>query len=98
MISPSIGYIQLKGFTQDASKEVKNALLALKQNTGLKGVILEVRGNPGGLLHEAVGIANIFVPKGELVVNTKGKAKEGGQFHRISHQFFSRGHAITPWP
>ncbi len=77
MITPEIGYIQLKGFTQDASKEVKNALLELKKNMQLKGVILDVRGNPGGLLHEAVAIANIFVPKGELIVNTKGKAKEG---------------------
>ncbi|MEY3842793.1 MAG: hypothetical protein RIR80_364 [Bacteroidota bacterium] len=90
MISPSIGYIQLKGFTQDASKEVKNALLALKQNTGLKGVILDVRGNPGGLLHEAVSIANIFVPKGELVVNTKGKAKEGEK------KYFTINDAIDP--
>ena len=77
MITPEIGYIQLKGFTQDANKEVKNALLELKKNVQLKGVILDVRGNPGGLLHEAVAIANIFVPKGELIVNTKGKAKEG---------------------
>ena len=77
MITPEIGYIQLKGFTQDANKEVKNALLELKKNMQLKGVILDVRGNPGGLLHEAVAIANIFVPKGELIVNTKGKAKEG---------------------
>ncbi|MEN9370341.1 MAG: hypothetical protein RI952_1206 [Bacteroidota bacterium] len=77
MITPEIGYIQLKGFTQDANKEVKNALLELKKNMQLKGVILDVRGNPGGLLHEAVSIANIFVPKGELIVNTKGKAKEG---------------------
>ena len=90
MISPSIGYIQLKGFTQDASKEVKNALLALKQNTGLKGVILDVRGNPGGLLHEAVAISNIFVPKGELVVNTKGKAKEGEK------KYFTINDAIDP--
>lgn len=77
MITPEIGYIQLKGFTQDANKEVKNALLELKKNMQLKGVILDVRGNPGGLLHEAVAIANIFLPKGELIVNTKGKAKEG---------------------
>ncbi len=77
MITPEIGYIQLKGFTQDANKEVKNALMELKKNMQLKGVILDVRGNPGGLLHEAVAIANIFVPKGELIVNTKGKAKEG---------------------
>ena len=90
MISPSIGYIQLKGFTQDASKEVKNALLALKQNTGLKGVILDVRGNPGGLLHEAVAISNIFVHKGELVVNTKGKAKEGEK------KYFTINDAIDP--
>ncbi len=77
MMNETVGYIQLKGFTQEASKEVKNALLDLKKNQNLKAVILDLRGNPGGLLHEAVAISNIFIDKGELVVNTKGKSKDG---------------------
>lgn len=76
MINNEIGIIQLKGFTQNASKEVKNALKELKKNSNLKAVILDLRGNPGGLLHEAVDISSIFVNKGELAVTTKGKSKD----------------------
>jgi carboxyl-terminal processing protease len=76
MITNEIGIIQLKGFTQNANKEVKNALKELKKNSNLKAVILDLRGNPGGLLHEAVDISNIFVNKGELAVSTKGKSKD----------------------
>ncbi len=70
-----IGYVQLSDFTPDAGKEVKNAVMALKEK-GAKGIILDLRGNPGGLLIEAVNIANIFLPKGKLVVSTKGKIPE----------------------
>lgn len=76
MINESIGYIKLTGFTQDAGREVKDALVALKQNPGLKGVILDLRGNPGGLLREAINIVNVFVEKGIDIVSTKGKVKE----------------------
>jgi carboxyl-terminal processing protease len=75
MVGKDIAYIQLSDFTPDAGKEVKNALLALKEQ-GAKGVILDLRGNPGGLLIEAVNITNIFLPKGKLVVSTKGKIPE----------------------
>lgn len=72
MVAPETGYIQLTDFTPDAGKEVKNALLSLKEK-GAKQLILDLRGNPGGLLMEAVNICNIFIPKGKLVVSTKGK-------------------------
>jgi carboxyl-terminal processing protease len=70
-----IGYVQLSDFTPDAGKEVKNAVVTLKDK-GARGIILDLRGNPGGLLIEAVNIANIFLPKGKLVVSTKGKIPE----------------------
>lgn len=75
MVNNDIAYIQLSDFTPDAAKEVKNALVALKEQ-GAKGVILDLRGNPGGLLIEAVNITNLFLPKGQLVVSTKGKIPE----------------------
>jgi carboxyl-terminal processing protease len=75
MAGNDIAYIQLTDFTPDAGKEVRNALVALKEK-GAKGAILDLRGNPGGLLIEAVNIANIFIPKGKLVVSTKGKIPE----------------------
>ncbi len=75
MIAPDMGYVQLTEFTVDAGKDVKNAVVALKEK-GAKYIILDLRGNPGGLLHEAVNICNIFIPKGKKVVDTKGKVSE----------------------
>jgi carboxyl-terminal processing protease len=75
LVANDIAYIQLSDFTPDAAKEVKNALTVLKEQ-GAKGVILDLRGNPGGLLIEAVNITNLFLPKGKLVVSTKGKIPE----------------------
>jgi carboxyl-terminal processing protease len=75
MVSPETGYIQLVDFTPDAGKEVRNALGNLKEK-GASSIILDLRGNPGGLLMEAVNICNLFISKGKLVVSTKGKVAE----------------------
>lgn len=72
MIRDSIGYIQLTGFTDKLSEEVKNAVSALKAD-GAKRLVLDLRGNGGGLLTEAIDIVSLFVPKGTLVVSQKGK-------------------------
>ena len=82
MINNETGYINLTGFTENAGKEVKDALLELKKNNALKNVILDVRGNPGGLLHEAVNIVNVFVPQAQEIVSTKGKVKEWNKIYR----------------
>jgi carboxyl-terminal processing protease len=76
MIDDKIGYIKLTGFTQDAGREVKDALTKLKENPSLEGVVLDLRGNPGGLLREAINIVNVFVEKNIDIVSTKGKVKE----------------------
>jgi carboxyl-terminal processing protease len=73
MLDHDIGYIKLTSFTQKAAAEVKQALMKLREKTELKGVIIDLRGNGGGLLNEAVDIVNIFVDKGQDVVTTKGK-------------------------
>jgi len=75
MLSTDVGYIQLTEFTPDAGKEVKNALVSLKEK-GAKYLILDLRNNGGGLLHEAGNICNLFIPKGKKVVDTKGKVEE----------------------
>ena len=75
MIENDIAYIHLSDFTPDAAKEVKASLSDLMAK-GAKGVVLDLRGNPGGLLIEAVNITNLFIPKGKLVVSTKGKIPE----------------------
>ncbi len=76
MINEHTGYIVLEEFRNDAGKEVADALKELKKNAGLTSVILDLRGNPGGLLHEAVNIVNVFVPRDQLVVSTKGKVTD----------------------
>lgn len=76
-VSDNVGYISLTVFTQNAGANIAKALKDLKtQNPDMAGVILDLRHNGGGLLHEAVNICNIFIPKGEIVVTTKGKIKE----------------------
>lgn len=77
MVSNDIGYISLTTFTRNAGRNVADALKALKKdNPALKGVIFDLRDNGGGLLNEAVNISNIFIPKGQVVVKTKGKVKD----------------------
>ena len=75
MLNNEVGIIKQTGFTDGASQEVAAALDSLKLQGATK-VVLDLRGNPGGLLNEAVNISNIFVPKGQLVVNTVGKIEE----------------------
>jgi len=73
LLKGDIAYIQLSSFTNTATTEVRDAYLELSQNRKLNGVILDLRGNPGGLFVEAVKICNLFLEKDVLVVSTKGK-------------------------
>lgn len=75
-IAPGIGYILLTQFTDRASSEVQQAYQRLKKNGDLKGLILDLRGNPGGLLGEAVNVSNLFLDKGQEVVRTRGRARQ----------------------
>ena len=74
-IKEGIGYIRLRSFTRNCSAELKSAIIELKKQQDLKGLILDLRGNPGGLLNESVDIVNLFVAQGEEVVSTRGKIK-----------------------
>jgi carboxyl-terminal processing protease len=76
MLNDSVGYIKLTSFTRNANKDVKEALLDLRDNQNAKALVFDMRGNPGGLLIEAVEISNLFVNKGNLIVSTKGKVKQ----------------------
>ena len=75
MIDSKTGYIRFTGFTQNCIADVKNAMVKLKENN-VQQIILDLRGNPGGLLTEAVEIVNLFVPQGSEIVSTKGKVKQ----------------------
>ncbi len=81
MLDESTAYIKLTGFTRRAGREVKDALLQLQEENNVQHVILDLRGNGGGLLHEAVNIANLFLDKGSLIVNTKGRLEDRTSTH-----------------
>ncbi len=76
MLNNEVGYIKLNSFTDKCTEEVQDAFKELKEKKGMKALVLDLRGNPGGLLNEAVSLSNLFVEKGQLVVSTKGKVKE----------------------
>ena len=79
MLNNETGYIKLTGFTKDACKEVKEALIKLKTENNCKSIVFDLRGNPGGLLHQAVDIVNLFIEKGQDVAVTKGRIKDWEQ-------------------
>lgn len=81
MIDDNIGYARLTSFTRTASQEVKDAFIDLRDNHGMTQFVFDLRGNGGGLLREAVNIVNLFVPKGQEVVSTKGKIEEWDRKH-----------------
>lgn len=81
MLSEDIGYVKLNEFTMQSGRDVRNSVADLKEQ-GAKKVILDLRGNPGGLLMEAVNIANIFIPKGKEVVSTRGKVEDNNMVYK----------------
>jgi len=85
MLGDKTGYIALSRFNRKASSETKNALRELKAD-GAERIILDLRGNPGGLLIEAINIVNLFVPKGELVVTTKSKVQKYNRSYRTKNE------------
>lgn len=76
MVSENTGYIKLSQFLENSAAEVRDALVTLKQNPKMTNVILDLRGNGGGLLREAVDIVNLFVDKNQKIVSQKGKVKD----------------------
>lgn len=85
MVDDKTGYLKLDDFTPGASREVADAITRLK-DAGATRLILDLRDNPGGLLHEAINIVSLFVPKGEEVVSTKGKVAEWNKrYHTLNN-------------
>ena len=82
MLNDDVGYINLLQFNPNSANEVKNAFTSLNSENSLSGIILDLRGNGGGLLNEAVDIVNIFVPKNKIIVTTKGKLSTNTHIHK----------------
>ncbi|MCI0530420.1 MAG: S41 family peptidase [candidate division Zixibacteria bacterium] len=85
----NIGYVRLKKFSENSSQEVAQALLELKKSNP-QGIILDLRGNPGGLLNEAVLVAALFLDGKKLIMETKG------QNPNLNQKFYSEGAAVEP--
>ena len=84
MVADGIGYVRLRSFTRNCSNEVKEAIMELKDENELKGLVLDLRSNPGGLLNESVNLCNLFIDKGQEVVSTKGKIKDWEKSYKTS--------------
>ena len=78
-----IGYLDLNSFTGDCSKDVRKAFLEMKKD-GMKSLVLDLRNNGGGSLQEAINIVNMFVPKGLVLVNTKGKLERANREYKTT--------------
>lgn len=80
----NIGYIVLTSFTNECSKEMRKAIIELKKQ-GATSFVIDLRSNGGGLLNEAVEIVNMFVPKGKVIVTTKGKIKQSNEVFKTKN-------------
>lgn len=76
----NIGFIQLTSFTDGCAKEMRRAIIELKKQ-GATSFVIDLRSNGGGLLNEAVDIVNLFIPKGQTIVTTKGKTKQANEVY-----------------
>ena len=85
MVDDKTGYIVLSKFNAKASSQTKAALIDLK-GKGAEKIILDLRGNPGGLLSEAINVTNLFVDKGELIVTTKSKVKKFNREYKTKNK------------
>jgi carboxyl-terminal processing protease len=84
-IAPKTGYINLSGFTQDCGKQFRDAFVQLKNEKHIDKLIIDLRYNPGGLLVEAVNIVNIFIDKGEDIVEMKGRVQEWNKMFKTEN-------------
>lgn len=85
VVRDSVGYLALSSFTENCAKDVKKAFVELKQR-GAKSLIIDLRGNGGGSLAEAIDIVNFFVPKGQEIVVTKGKLRQAQGFYKTQNE------------
>lgn len=88
-IRPGVAYFRLSAFSDKAGKELREAVFQLEHRGEIEKVILDLRGNPGGLLTAAVDVLDIFLPEGQLVVSTRGS-------HENEHKFYTETEAILP--
>ncbi|MCD8317708.1 MAG: S41 family peptidase [Paraprevotella sp.] len=89
MVSDSVGYIYFDRFVEGCSQDVRRAVIELKEQ-GAKALVMDLRGNPGGPLSEAVDVTNLFVPRGQKVVYTKGKLAS------VNSEYYTKNEPLDP--
>ncbi|MFQ5703248.1 MAG: S41 family peptidase [Gemmatimonadales bacterium] len=85
MLAPSVGYVRITSVSQTAGKELEQAIKQL-HNDGARSLILDLRGNPGGILEQGVAIADLFIDRGDVVVEMKGRAPRASQIYLSQHE------------
>lgn len=85
MLKDHVGYIVLSSFFDGCSRDVRRAFIELKEQ-GARALVLDLRGNPGGLMNEAVDLLSMFIPKGTEVVSTKGKLKQASSVSKTGKE------------
>jgi len=90
MVDDGIAYVRLTRFTRNCASEVEEAITRLIDENDVKGLVLDLRGNPGGLLNESVRLCNLFIDKNLEVVSTKGKIKDWEKSYKTSKEPFDK--------
>lgn len=86
MVEPGVGYINLSSFSGKPARAFKEAYMELKKQPDFKSLVIDLRGNGGGLLDESVEIANYFVPRGQTIVTTKGRTKQSSAEYKTRRE------------
>ncbi len=96
VVEPGIGYVRIDKFAEQTTDELRDAILDMKNNMGVKSLIFDLRSNGGGLLDQAISVANLFLPKDKLVVETKGKYPASDkQYYSSTDPIFSDGEVVV---
>ncbi len=90
MVQPGIGYVRIDKFAETTTDELKAAILDMKENMGMESLVFDLRSNGGGLLDQAITVANLFLPKDKLIVYTQGK------YPTSQSKYFSKEEPIFP--
>lgn len=86
VVHDNLGYISLTTFNEHSAQQVKDALIELKKNPAVKAIVLDLRGNGGGLMESAVQIVGLFVPKGTVVLTTRGRDKASEKVYKTTQE------------
>ncbi|MGB5107206.1 MAG: S41 family peptidase [Candidatus Zixiibacteriota bacterium] len=90
LVEPGIGYVRIDKFAETTTEELEKAIIDMKTNMGVKSLIFDLRSNGGGLLDQAISVANLFLPKDKLVVYTQGK------YPTSQRKYFSQEEPLLP--